>query len=428
MMGHRLRRYALVLLALLLFVPPLSWVGVVLVAPTGWARDHVVAALRARTGRSVRLDRVSVGLLGGIRLTNLELGSPQNLDDPWFKTADVQIELNVLKLLRGKVAPRSMEFAGVNVRVLRRADGTFELADLIRHETKPRAPSQPRSRHDDVVVHIQGGSLTLIDRPSQTRLRVQNLEGKATRTEEKTVIDDLRGLLNGGHFQFVGEIDRTGGEPCLAGQFQARDVVLDDGMNALRYAVPVLAGAPLDLKGHVSSKVSFRGQGSKWDALSRTLVGHGVIAIDPVDLHGSPLFAELSKIAELGRQGQVASIRSDFVIKDGRITTDHLTLNLGRVPLTLSGWTDFDGQIDYQVDLSALHDRLPAKARRLLGDLNVELQALTSLSVRGTVNRMALQLNGVPLDKKLLRESEFTRDDREKLRKLGRQFLDQLVR
>jgi hypothetical protein len=277
-------------------------------------------------------------------------------------------------------------------------------------------------------LRIHGGTLTLVDLTSETRLHMQNLEGEATRTEEKTVISYLRGMLNGGPFEFAGEIDRTEGAPSIAGRFQAQGVVLDDGMNALRYAVPVFAGAPLDLKGHLNSEVYFEGQGSTWDALSRSLVGHGLIAIDPVDLRGAPLIAELAKIPEISRQGQLASIRSDFMIKDRRITTDHFRLNIGRVPMTLSGWTDFDGHIDYQINLTGLNARLPDKARRLLGELNVELETLTSLSLRGTVNQMAVQLNGIPLDQKLLRESDFTREDREKLRVLGRRFLDQLVR
>jgi AsmA protein len=158
------------------------------------------------------------------------------------------------------------------------------------------------------------------------------------------------------------------------------------------------------------------------------MAGHGVIAINPVDLDGAPLVAELSKIAELSRQGRVASIRSDFVIKDQRILTDHFALNIGRVPMTLSGWTGFDGRIDYRINLKGVSDRLPDKARRLLGELNVELETLTSLTLRGTVNQMVVQINGVALDRGVLREPGIKREDREKLRVLGRQFLDQLVR
>ncbi len=103
-------------------------------------------------------------------------------------------------------------------------------------------------------------------------------------------------------------------------------------MSALRYAVPVLAGTSLNLKGHLDADVYLRGRGADGDALSRSLGGHGVIAINPIDLDGAPLIAELSKIAEISQQGRLASIRSDFVIQDRRVTTDHFTLNVGPSP------------------------------------------------------------------------------------------------
>jgi AsmA-like C-terminal region len=427
MTNLRLRRYALGLFTVLL-VPPLLWVGVVLIAPTNWAKRQVVAALEAGTRRSVRLERLSVHWLGGVRLTNLELGSPQNGDDPWLKAQGTELDISFFDLVRGDLRPRSVEAAGVKLRVLRRADGTLEIADVVRPDEHHRNPA---SRHRDappLVAQIRGASVTFIDEPSQTRLHMQNVEGQGILENRRILVQNMRGALNGGRFQVVGELDRTGTEPKFEGRFQAQDVVLDDGMSVIRYAVPVLAGTTLNLKGHLDADVSLRGQGAKGDTLSQSLAGNGMIAIDPIDLDGAPLIAELSKIAEFRRQGQAASIRSDFIIKDRRLTTDHFTLNVGRIPMTLAGSTGFDGHVDYRINLSGLTDRLPEKARRLLGDLNVELGSLTTLTLRGTVNQMVVQVNGVSLDRGVLKKAGLKREDREKLRVLGRQFLDQLNR
>ena len=178
----------------------------------------------------------------------------------------------------------------------------------------------------------------------------------------------------------------------------------------------------------MDSEISLEGKGADWIALSDSLVGHGVITISPVDLDGAPLVAELSKIAELNRQGRVASIRSEFRIRDRRITTDHFTLNIGRAPITLAGWTGFDGRLDYRVNLKSLSDRLPDTARQILGDLNVDVDRLTKLSVKGNVNKMIVVIDGVPLEQNLVRKVGLKREDREKLRVLGRQFLDKLAR
>jgi AsmA protein len=238
----------------------------------------------------------------------------------------------------------------------------------------------------------------------------------------------MHGSLNGGAFRLAGRLERTAAGPIVKAHLRAEEVVIDDGMGLLRYAVPVLAGAPLNLKGHLDADLYVQCQGKTWETVSRSLAGHGVIALDPVDLDGAPLVAELSKIAELSRQGGGASIRSDFEIKDRRVTTDHFALKIGRVPMTLSGWTDFDGRIDYRINLTGLNARLPDRARRILGELNVDLQALRVLTLQGTVNQMAVRLNGIALDRDMLREVKLKRDDREKLRVLGRKLLDDLVR
>ena len=234
----------------------------------------------------------------------------------------------------------------------------------------------------------------MIDLPSQTRLHMTNAAGEAVLEDRRILVKNLRGVLNGGPCQFVGELDRRGSEPRFEGRIQAQDVVLDDGMSVLRYAVPVLAGTSLNLKGHLDTDIYLQGRGATGDALSQSLAGHGMIAINPINLDGAPLLAELSKITELSRQGRVASVRSDFVIQEQRITTDHFALNVGRVPMTLAGWTSFDGHLDYRINFKGLTDRLPDKARRLLADIDVDLGSLTTLTMRGTVNQMVVQVNG----------------------------------
>jgi hypothetical protein len=423
----RLRRYALALCAVLM-IPPLLWVAAVMIAPTDWATRHVVAALEAGTRRSVRLERLSIRWLGGVRLTNLEITSPTDGDSPWFAARSVELEIGFLNIVRGKLRPRAVVASGVSLRARRRHDGTFEIADQIKPAEKH--PSHAPVPHDEtpLVVQIKGAGLTILDEPSQTRLKMQDVEGEAHIEERRISIPNMRGVLNGGPFAMAGELDRTEAEPRFEGRFRADDVVLDDGMNALRYAVPVLAGTSLNLKGHLDADVYFQGRGGPGDAVSRSLSGHGLIAINPIDLDGAPLITELSKIAEISQQGRLASIQSDFVIGDRRVTTDHFTLNVGRFPITLAGWTSFDGHLDYRINLKGLTDRLPDKARRILGDLKVDVGSMANLTLRGTVNQMLVQVNGVSLDRSLLKAKGFNRDDREKLRAIGRKFLDEIAR
>jgi AsmA-like C-terminal region len=428
MKSCRLRLFLSILSGIIL-IPPLLWVGVVLIAPTGWAKRHVVACLEARTHRQVRLERLSVRLFGGIQLVNLEIGSPQGSSDPWLKTTDLRLDIGLPQLLWGNLEPSLLEVEGVKLRVLRRADGTFELADFLGTDRPSPQSSEVNRDSAQLAVQIRNGTIELIDEPTKTKLLLKNIEGEGTREGRQTFIHHLRGTVNGGPFQLVGQLDRSAPVPSAEGRFTADDVILDDGMSELlRYVVPVLAGSPLNLKGRMHADFHLKARGASPDALRQSLAGAGEISINPIDLDGAPVVDELRKVAEISGHGRLASIHSDFVVKDRRITTDHFTLNIGRIPMTLSGWTDLNGQLEYRIKLEELTQRIPDKARRLLGELNLDVDGLTTLTLSGTIDQMVVRLNGTVLDRNLIREAGLRREDREKLKVMGRQFLDKIVR
>lgn len=436
MADRRWRQYARILCGLAV-MPPVLWLLVVLVLPTGWARRQVVARLEERSGRRVELGGVSVGLLGGIRLSNLRIGSPVGTKDPWLKVADVRLDFGLLRMFGGDCRPSRVEAEGIELRVLRRVDGTVELADLIRPLPPPRVGPDGRMPPPEarVAVRFRGATVAVIDDPTRTRVVLRDVEGEGYAQSRLAVVERLRGSLNGGELRFAARVDRT--EACLAAEAQLRadDVAIDSGMRALGYVVPVLAGASSGAKGRLNADVYVLGRGASWDALCRDLSGHGSMALSRVALDGTPLLAELSRFADL-RVLRAGSIRTDFVYKDRRITTDHFTLNIGRMPFTMAGWTDLDGRLDYRMKLSGLTDRLPDRARRLLGELKVDSGSLTALTLRGTLDRTVIEVNGVPIEAKAgvpigaktARESRRLAEDREHLRLLGRQLRDEFLR
>ena len=415
-MARRRWRWYVRIVCGLALVPLLLWLAVVLVAPTGWARRQIVARLEARSGRRVALDGVSVGLLGGIRLTNLEIGSPQEIGDPWLKAADVRLDFGLFRMLGGHCKPGRVDVDGVELRVLRRADGTVELADLIRPVPAPHATGSLPTPEDRVTVQLHRARVTVLDEPTQTRVQLEDVEGEGYREGPLAVIEQLRGTVNGGEFRFAARMDRTAGALATEAQLRADDVALDDGMKVLRYVVPFLAGAPTAVKGRLNADVYVQGRGPSWPRLCRGLVGQGSVALNRVELDGTPLVAEISRFADLAGTRRIGSIRTDFVYKDRRVATDHFTLNLGRVPVTMSGWTDLDGRLDYTMKIEGLNDHLPDKARRILGDLKLDVGSLTALTLRGSLDQMVVQVNGVPIDGNLIRESRLRPDDRERLR------------
>lgn len=188
-----------------------------------------------------------------------------------------------------------------------------------------------------------------MDDPSGTRLEFAEIEARGTWQRHKAAIQEMKGTLNGGNFELTAQIDREADGPSFEVQARAQDVALGAGMDALGYLLPVLAGMHEDLDGRIGMDLYLRGQGTTAAALGRTLVGRGDIAIDPIRLDGLPLVSDLAGVVHLPAGRGEGSIRSDFEIRKGRISSKDLTLTVAQVPITLAGWTDFGGRVDYRV-------------------------------------------------------------------------------
>jgi AsmA protein len=118
------------------------------------------------------------------------------------------------------------------------------------------------------------------------------------------------------------------------------------------------------------------------------------------------------------------------VIKQGRIGTDNLSLAVTKVPIVLSGWTDFDGRVNYRIRTDGLIERLPSRARDLLADLSIDPKALATLKVEGAIEAPKVTFDGIPVNNVTGRgdPAPVRGDDRQRLRELGRRLRDRILR
>lgn len=410
--------------------PFLLWGLIVLVAPTGWAKARVVSALERSSGRSVSLERLSVRLAGGIDLVNLRIGAPGALADPWLEARKVHVDEGLFQMLFGGLDATVLDVDGALLRVLRRSDGSLELQDLVKAETPAPVPTSVDDSKGSapVIIRVQNSEVLVVDEPTGSRFTLEEVEGEATWIEGRTIAGVFNGTVNQGPFQLSATFNRNPANPSFEGQLQADRVVLDDGMAVLRYLVPVLAGQTPRIRGDFNMELYLRGEGDTKGMLAKTLTGNGKIIIDPIELDGTELLAEIEKRVQLKTKTKFASLNSDLIVQDGRVITNRLALHLAKAPLIISGWTDFDGQLDYRMGLEGLVDRVPSRARRVLAELDLDVESLTTLRLSGTVDHLEVSLMGRAAEGASNLERLLDGQDPDRLKNLGREFRDRLFR
>lgn len=429
----RSRRFLLAIPGVLL-LPLLGWCGLVSLAPTECARLKIEARLSAASGRSVTLGRVAVGFLGGVSIRDLRIASTGSTEEPWLQVDEASIDVGLLPLLRGKIEPTTVTAQGIRLRVLRRTDGSLELADLLSPEapvTSERRETEDSEDAEDaesseagLEILARNATVVVVDEPTGTTLEFTKIDARGTFGRGRARIVELTGELNGGTVELAAEVECRESAPRFEGQIRLRDVALDSRMKALAYLAPVCAGMDKNLEGKLALDLYLQGEGADQESIRRSLVGTGRLALDPVLLDGSRLLAQVGKIADAAPIGRVGSVRSGVAIRNGRVISDDLTLDVFTVPLVLVGWTDFDGRLDYRLHPESTTEKLPARAREFLAELNGGSEDLTDVRIQGSIDALVVTCEGVPVGDR----PGDSRSSDDRLREISRRLRDRLRR
>jgi hypothetical protein len=424
---------------LCLLVPPALWVVVVLLAPTEWARNRLAARLGRACGKEVRLGALRLGPLGGVHLANLAIGEPGAQGDPWLTVREVRLDVHICQLLFGPCKPRRVEAEGVNLRIHRRPDGRMEWGDLMgprtRRSTLPEDPggapgpgAKPKPSSSLVEFLVHDAHIQVVDEPSDTRLDFDQVECQGSWEPARAAIEALHGKLHGGEIQLAAQLVRSLGTLLYEGQVRCQGVPLDRGMGALGYLIPVLAGAQTSVDGKFNLDLYLRAQGRTPDELRDSLEGRGNLALDHISVDGSRVIGELAATLNLPPRASIGSLKSQFTIGLGRVTSEPLTLQLGQIPVVMSGWTDFSGHVDYRVSQEGLSRRLPQEARRVLAELPIDLDQLMTVRLQGTLDDLVVTLDRAPERPQTGNAPDSQAEERMRLRDLGRRLRDRFLK
>ena len=405
MRGPRCPRWGRRRLLALLLAPPTAWVALVMLCPTGWARRAVERQIEARTGCPSRVDRLSIGLFGGVRLEGVRIDEPGPSPSPipWVVAGAIGLDLDFGALLSGRIAPSRVAVEDLDLRIARGPDGTFAASYLLRHAEGQRRPA---SMLDDdgfeaepgpIGFTLDRGRLRYIDAASGTSVLVEDVRARGDWLPASVELRELRGELNGGSFAMAAEIER-GESPGFSGQLEGRGIRLGRGMGMLRYLVPYLAGASDHLEGRLDLDLELEGWGPSGSRFRDSMVGRGTFRIDPIRLDGSMLLIDLARVLPVTKYGRVGALRGDFFIRDRRVSSREIRLDVGGMPLILAGGAGFDGRIGYELDCARLASKAGAEVEVVMAEVGLRPEDLLNVRIEGTTDRPTVRLGGLSID------------------------------
>ena len=200
---------------------------------------------------------------------------------------------------------------------------------------------------------------------------------------------DFSFVLNNGPCTVLASADLKEEKPPLVFDMKLSDANINQNMDILAYIVPLLAAPEGNLSGKLNMQLKASGNGLDWqDDLSKTLSGKGEIEIKDGYIKGGKVTSKILKAVGGRGEYEFEQITTRFIIEDSKIINDDISVNGKEFDIGLSGWTSFDGRIEYSADAEALGSQLGGDARKILGALSEGSKL--PIVVTGTIDKPRL--------------------------------------
>ena len=354
--------------------------------------------------RKVTLGDVQVGLFSGIELHDLVVADLDG-SEPLLRIDLVKLRYQLLPLLSRKVVIDEVLVQKPRLLLVRKEDGTLNIADLLAAAAKPadkKAPAEPSSAAGDgsaidllvALANVDDGRLLLVDRlVSQTSPARVELTGLTTRLTAFSLQGDLpvslRGALNGAPFSLDGTVRPADKSGRLQVEIQGLD--LTSFAPYYRAKIPgELRAAKFDLKTSFDGNAevfSLRGPIALRDLSLR------LDAFPKAPFERMTVQADVDLAADLGK-GVLTVAKGDVDFSGIRLAATGQLRNLKAAP-----------EADFKVQLPGLD------LRQALAVLPSGLQGQAAAYEPAGTLRGSLVLKGRLADgKKMLRSAEFTLD------------------
>ncbi len=200
---------------------------------------------------------------------------------------------------------------------------------------------------------------------------------------------DFAFILNEGPGTVTASANLKEEKPSLVLGMTLSDMLINQNMDLLAYIVPVLAAPDGKISGKLSMTFDAKGNGLNWqDDLSKSLNGQGEFDIKDGHIKGGKITSKILKTFGKGGEYEFDNISTRFVIKESKIFNDDISINGKDFNIGLSGWTSFDGRLEYSADAKVMGDLIGGDFKRILGGMSKGSKL--PIVVTGTVNNPKL--------------------------------------
>ncbi|MDR4505781.1 MAG: AsmA family protein [Candidatus Scalindua sp.] len=193
--------------------------------------------------------------------------------------------------------------------------------------------------------------------------------------------------LNDGEGKISAKAILSEEQPSSEFRLDLMDVLINQKIDTLGKFIPNLSQHEGEVSGTLNMDIAAQGKGLNWqDELSRTLSAEGNISIKNGLIKGDKVLSRIISDESFKFEELTTPVR----IKDGKIFTDDLQINGSKLDIGLSGWTAFDGRIEYTVESDVLARYIGGDAENILGMLGKGVHL--PIIITGTVNKPKVAL------------------------------------
>ena len=232
------------------------------------------------------------------------------------------------------------------------------------------------------------GSIS-IDKIKYDAYEIKDFKTKLLLDDGFFTTKDFTFILNEGPGAVSASANLKEKKPSLVFDMTLSDVLINQNMDLLAYIVPVLAAPDGKISGKLSMMFNAKGNGLNWqDDLSKSLNGQGEINIKDGHIKGGMITSKILKTFGKSGEYKFDNISTRFEINDSKISNDDISINGKDFNIGLSGWTSFDGRLEYSADAQAMGNLIGGDVKKILGGMSKGSKL--PIVVTGTINNPRL--------------------------------------